>query len=66
MQGLKSAIMAIFQKSADRLQLDWPKPCYTSPQKALSGIEKFLLFWVGMNPLKAWMAKLEVANFLTT
>ena len=39
---------------------------WCSPQKALSGIEKFLLFWVGMNPLKAWMAKLEVANFFTT
>jgi hypothetical protein len=35
--------------------------CKCDPQKALSGIEKFYLFWVHMNTL---MAELEVASFL--
>ena len=60
MQGLKSAILAIFQKSAEMAL-----PCYCSPQKALSKIENLLLFWVPMNLKNTLMAELEVASFLS-
>ena len=60
MQGLKSAILAIFQKSAEMAL-----PCYCSPQKALSKIENLLLFWVPVNLKNILMAELEVASFLS-
>ena len=60
MQGLKSAILAIFQKSSEMAL-----PCYCSPQKALSKIENLLLFWVPMNLKNTLMAELEVASFLS-
>jgi hypothetical protein len=62
MQGLESAILTIFHKSADGL--NWPCPVSSSPLKTLSGIE-FFLFWVSMNPYNTWMAELEVASFLS-
>ena len=34
-------------------------------KKALARIENFLLFYVPMNPLKAWNAKLEAASFFS-
>ena len=33
-------------------------------KRALTGIEIFFLFYVPMNPSKAWNAKLEAASFL--
>ena len=52
MQGLKSAILAIFQKG-----LVWP-----CPQKLFIAIEKLSLFCVPMNIKKDWKAKLESAD----
>ena len=59
MQVLKSAILAILQK-----EQGWPCPISTGPQKALVGIEKLVLFYVALNPQKAWKDQLEVAGFL--
>jgi hypothetical protein len=47
MHGLKSAILAIFQK-----RLGWPK-------NSIRAFEKFFLFWVPMNIQKDWKAKLK-------
>ena len=50
MQGPKSVILATFQKGPG-----WPFPV----SAALTGFQKFFLFWVPMNIYKDWKAKLE-------
>ena len=52
MYGLKSAIVTIFQKG-----LEWP----VSAALKDTVFEKIFLFWVPMNILKDWKAKLESA-----
>ena len=44
--------------------LEWARmamPCQCGPQKCIIAFEKFFLFWVPMNILKDWKAKLESA-----
>ena len=38
-------------------------PCQCGPQEFLTGIQKFFLFWVPINPQKDWKVKLESAHF---
>jgi len=52
MQGLKSAILAIFQTGSG-----WP-----CPQESLAGFQKLFLLWVPMNSQQCWKAKLERAH----
>jgi hypothetical protein len=47
MQGLKSAILAIFQKSAD--ELNWPCSVSAALKKPSAELKK-KMFWVPMNP----------------
>jgi hypothetical protein len=44
MQGLKSAILAIFQNGPGMTV-----PCQCGHQESLTGIKKIFLFWVPMN-----------------
>ena len=52
MQGLKSAILAIFQNG-----LGWLCPFSAAPKNPLP------LFWVPITPYKDWKVKLERAYF---
>ena len=45
MQGLKSAILAIFQNAMGGMTV----PCERGPQEYLTGIQKIFLFWVPIN-----------------
>ena len=45
MQGLKSAILAIFQNG-----LVWLCPVSEALKNSLAGAQKFFLFWVPINP----------------
>ena len=56
MQGLKSAILAIF---SDRARM--AVPCQYGPQESLVGFQKLFLLWVPMNSQQCWKAKLERA-----
>jgi len=56
MHGLKSAILAIFQKG-----LGWLCPVRAALKKRIIAFEKLSLFWVPMNTQKDWKAKLESA-----
>ena len=63
MQGLKSAILAIFQRGPG-----WPCPvsaALKNPSMDLMdrGSEIFFLHWVPMNSYQCWKAKLERALF---
>ena len=57
MQGLKSAILAIFLNGPG-----WPCPV-SAAIKNPSRIKKIFLFWVPMNTKKDWKAKLERPHF---
>ena len=39
--------------------------CQCGPQEFLTGIQKFFLFWMPINPQKDWKVKLERAHFST-
>jgi hypothetical protein len=45
MQGLKSAILAIFQNGLERLC-----PVSAAPKNSSQEFKKFFLFWVPINP----------------
>ena len=57
MQGLKSAILAIFRMGRETV------PCQCGHQESLTGVRKLFLLWVPMTPQKDCKAKLERPYF---